>query len=812
MILISLRLENIRSYINETINFPEGSVLLSGDIGSGKSTILLAIEFALFGIMRAELSGSSLLRHGCSKGNVELKFKIDGSEYIIKRTLKKTKDSVGQESGYLISNEKKFEGTPIELKAKILQILGYPEDMITSGRSLIYRFTVYTAQEQMKQILFEDKETRLNTLRKAFGIDKYKTIRENSVLLIRELKRRNSEYLGRLGNFDEQSKLLSEKRCLHNSLLESLMALTSEIEAIKEEVKAEKKKLESCEANLLAYAETKKNIEVKEALADSNETQLKNLVKKIEELDTARLEKRLSEYPHEIEVMPETELQEELEELEKRQAVTIRERSSTTERLRSIDSRIIQLKEAIEKASKKSEEAILLKSRITLEEEKLASKKQYEDMVEEMTAKDKKVHALLERLEEKILQREQSIDFFKANDNCPKCRQKIGEQHRHDLTQEENKELEALSQQQHELRSKQELIDSNIKKLKKNIDSMEKIEQEYRSNKLLIARLESNFDELEKNQAEFSRLTEEKKELCQRSFIDNSEDISKIKKRLSGIRDNNMKAREKKNLLEMIETEKRNLLRLKQEKLKLEDSITLINFELGGLRKSLEGFEEANENFLKQKNALEMVKEKQKKQEIMAASISSEARSLNANILELEKSLADLEKIRTKQEELSKLTEWVDSFFVKLMMTMEKHVMISIHRQFSSILKEWFSLLIDDLEIMLDDEFSVRIVQNGYETDIESLSGGEKTSVALAYRLALNKVINDMIQDIKTKDMIILDEPTDGFSSEQLDKVRDILNELGMKQTIIVSHESKMESYVENVIRIIKTDNVSKIG
>ncbi|MCM2326154.1 MAG: AAA family ATPase, partial [Candidatus Woesearchaeota archaeon] len=406
MILVSLRLENIRSYINETISFPQGSVLLSGDIGSGKSTILLAIEFALFGIMRAELSGSSLLRHGCSKGNVELKFKIDDQEYIIKRTLKKTKDSVGQESGFLISNEKKFEGTPIELKAKILQILGYPEDMITSGKSLIYRFTVYTAQEQMKQILFEDKETRLNTLRKAFGIDKYKTIRENSVLLIRELKRKNSEYLGRLGDFNEQSKALSEKRCLHNSLLESLVTLASEIEAIKEEVKSEKKKLESCEAGLQAYAETKKNIEVKEALWNSNEAQLKGIIKKIEEHDITKLEKRLLDYPHEIEVMPEKELQEELEELENRQAVTIRERSSTTERLRSIGLRIIQLKEAIERASKKSEEAILLKSRLTLEEEKLSSKKQYEEMIEDLIIKDKKAHALLERLEEKISQRE----------------------------------------------------------------------------------------------------------------------------------------------------------------------------------------------------------------------------------------------------------------------------------------------------------------------------------------------------------------------------------------------------------------------
>ena len=70
MLIRSVRLENIRSYTNETVEFPEGSTLLSGDIGSGKSTILLAIEFALFGLKKG--SGNSLLRHGKKEGSVEL--------------------------------------------------------------------------------------------------------------------------------------------------------------------------------------------------------------------------------------------------------------------------------------------------------------------------------------------------------------------------------------------------------------------------------------------------------------------------------------------------------------------------------------------------------------------------------------------------------------------------------------------------------------------------------------------------------------------------------------------------------------------
>ena len=92
-----------------------------------------------------------------------------------------------------------------------------------------------------------------------------------------------------------------------------------------------------------------------------------------------------------------------------------------------------------------------------------------------------------------------------------------------------------------------------------------------------------------------------------------------------------------------------------------------------------------------------------------------------------------------------------------------------------------------------------------------NLSGGEKTSISLAYRLALNKVINDCIENIKTKDLLILDEPTDGFSSEQLDTLRDVLDIIKISQIIIVSHEPKIESYVNYVMRVQKIDHKSTI-
>ena len=70
------------------------------------------------------------------------------------------------------TNGRKKEDTPVELKAVILDLLGYPKELVTKSKDLIYRYTVYTPQEDMKQIIVDEEEGRIDTIRSVFGIDK----------------------------------------------------------------------------------------------------------------------------------------------------------------------------------------------------------------------------------------------------------------------------------------------------------------------------------------------------------------------------------------------------------------------------------------------------------------------------------------------------------------------------------------------------------------------------------------------------------------------------------------------------------------
>ncbi|MBU3941369.1 MAG: SMC family ATPase [Nanoarchaeota archaeon] len=261
MIIKYVKLENIRSYTKQTIEFPEGPVLLSGDIGSGKSTILLAIEFALFGIMRS-LSGSSLLRNGKTKGSVELNFCLDSKDITIKRALKRQGNDVRQDSGFIIIGGKKTEGTAVELKSKILDLLGYPKELVTKTKSLIYRYTVYTPQEEMKQILLDEKDYRLDTLRRVFQIDKYKRIRENTQIIIREIREKTKEFGGMIFDLEEKKKQKKERENELKNVITKADELKPKIKAAESVVKEKKEGRVQLEEDINELNELRKKEEV----------------------------------------------------------------------------------------------------------------------------------------------------------------------------------------------------------------------------------------------------------------------------------------------------------------------------------------------------------------------------------------------------------------------------------------------------------------------------------------------------------------------------------------------------------------------
>ncbi|MXY60765.1 MAG: hypothetical protein F4Y82_01435 [Cenarchaeum sp. SB0665_bin_23] len=68
------------------------------------------------------------------------------------------------------------------------------------------------------------------------------------------------------------------------------------------------------------------------------------------------------------------------------------------------------------------------------------------------------------------------------------------------------------------------------------------------------------------------------------------------------------------------------------------------------------------------------------------------------------------------------------------------------------------------------------------------------------------------IRSVEGMDISILDEPTEGFSRQQMHAFKDVLHELKVSQCIIVSHENEMEGMVHNIHQVAKQNGLTMIG
>ncbi|MBD3168203.1 MAG: AAA family ATPase, partial [candidate division Zixibacteria bacterium] len=91
MIIRSLKLHNYRRFVNCIIEFPEGIVGLVGNNGAGKSTVIEAIAWVLYGTEAARSGKDEIRRTGAPSGEecfVEMDFEIDNESYRIFRNIR----------------------------------------------------------------------------------------------------------------------------------------------------------------------------------------------------------------------------------------------------------------------------------------------------------------------------------------------------------------------------------------------------------------------------------------------------------------------------------------------------------------------------------------------------------------------------------------------------------------------------------------------------------------------------------------------------------------------------------------------------
>jgi len=681
MIIKKLKLENIRSYEKAELDFSKGSTLLAGDIGAGKTTILLAIEFALFGLQPGQ-RGASLLRNGENEGKVILEIEVDNKSVVIERGLKASSKGISQSDSSIMIDNNREELSTTELKNRVIKILNYPKEFVKKT-NILYRFTVYTPQEEMKQIILEASELRLDTLRHIFGIDKYKRIKENSQIVTLKLREIIRNYEGQLFKLEEDKV----RKDMKKGDVERLKINLRKEELIFESKKEMRKKLET------EIAELEKNIKEKEKYEREADKIKVMIIGKNELINSLNREK-----------------------------ITIDKEIQELSKVKFSES---QLKD-------------LEKNKQYLEEEKQEANKKYMEISASIS--------VIRNKDQEIKKQREQISCLRV---CPTCLQDVKEDYKVYVLNTFDDNLIALNKKKEEIEIEKKKQEKLLDELNEKISQLDK---QIRDLNMVSLRLKS----LEEKQERIKNTDKE--------ILLTSKDV------------------------EMLSSQIKILLEASSEFKKYELLYEQRNRELK------QGFQE------------------EKNSEILIAEIKKEVQFTLGLIQEIEKEIEAKEKLKEKLNYIKDIENWMSTDFIELINFTEKNIMLKLIDEFSKLFNEWFNILVpENFATRLDETFTPIIEQNGYQLDYEYMSGGERTAVALAYRLALNQIINSLHSKIKTKEVIILDEPTDGFSEQQLDKMRSVFEQLKAEQLIIVSHEVKMEDFVENIINFKKENGLSVI-
>lgn len=854
MLIRKITLNNIRSYKEDTIiEIPEGTILFQGDIGCGKSTILSAIEFALFGL--GDIDGNNLLRSGEKKGSVLLAFQVNNKEYQIFRSLIRHNKKVTQEAGYIVDENVRITYSVSEMKSKILKIININERAQTRTTSVIYRFAIFTPQEMMKQILSELPETRLEILRRAFNIEEYSTARKNAEIFLGWIN-------GEIRVSSEISKGLYEKEALLQGLKQRVGLLTIEVEKGRTEISELDKKIKELDAEIeslkpgqvlvlqlqVSIPDLNKTIERNQKALEKEQERLDLLKADLDSINTNEnivgqlkpvYEDYISKKDRLKQLDPSIKL---FDILEKEKTRSEQHIENERKNLESEINRLTEERKAELENIAREEKSI--KGLNTFEKEEVNLKESISHLITLREESDKILSLISENraellaLDEHMSKKQQEIESMiriGEGARCPTCRQKLSLEHISKVNAEYHQEKLGIEEHVRYLNHTLMNYEHKLKENKSLIEELESKDEHLKKLQRILGMLTEKKDSIENAkkslQIKFSRIAENQQNLRKEAYsLEERRKLSQILRDMSGLAAEKELCGQLEQIVSKYEFEKiehRYLEKLHEIKRKskiekeIKDNSKLIDslqVEISSNRQKLHEKQilfEKNKNAVKDLEILEGTVENSKnKMSEMRQSISgkcSELRLLESNLREVENEVHVKKERYLNKQIFQQTNNWLEQHFIPAVQDIERHVLQSINEEFNQLFQRWFSILMEtaDISVEADSNFTPIISQSGYSLSVNSLSGGEKTSVALAYRLALNT----MLKKIAGMDnaLLILDEPTDGFGKEQLFRLRQVLNELNSAQIIMVSHERELESFADKIYRVTKDGNQSRI-
>ena len=686
--ITSIELVDFLSHSDTKLKFEDGVTIFVGDNGAGKSSIIDAITFSLFG-QHTRKSNKGLIRRGTNQGYAKIEFSIKDKKYETVRKID-TKGSLSAIFSETTNNNR------VEIAAGERKQFG--ESMTEQVEKTIgmnfekLKIASIVQQGELNSIINAKPREFKELLNAIIGIDKLDIASDTMQKVTKEFREKIRTDLG--GHDDTDIEFLTKdfEKCQYDI----------------KEAEPEKNQLES----------QKKSVH----------RELEELLKK-EETDTPKRDK--------------------INQLE----------SQKKELLRYVKETIQGIQQEIQENERKIDDC-----KNCFEELKL--KTGFEGKLEKVEEEDKEVIKKIQEITTQIVslkEKEKLAEKLQLKDNkCPVCDSNV-------------EKLNPFFQEEH--------IKEEIIKLKQDADLKEK-------ERIMYSQERDRFV------GELQKIRDAEATLRAHSI--------KTKEELVAIQNNTESKKEKLSL-----ADNENLEQISQ----VDDHTKLIFDNILKLELETKGFDEGEFKKLKERIVEKRSNQSQIDQRMGGVLEKIEKAKKQSQVIE--KSIVELEKVKKYMLRLDKIQSNVFSRDGSVAISLRSWALNSISIKAS----EYLSILNTKIQrIALSEKaknVSIACHSKTEVLELESLSGGEKVSVALALRLGMASLLG-----ASNLNLMILDEPTTHLDTERKKSLVDVLSQLSRikksqlpMQFLIITHDAEIfeNSNVEQIYKFESREEGSKV-
>ncbi len=774
--ITQVKLKNWKSHRNTDLHFGDGTNVLIGTMGAGKSAVLDAITYALFGTLPAvqtrRIKLENLITNRpdvMNRAEVEVGFLTpNGDEFTVKRVIELGKGTVLSElrkaTGELIESP---SATRVSENIRSLLKLDYD----------LFERAIYAEQNRLDYFLTLPRGKRMENIDELLGINKLELARKEIGSLTNRVRDRTEERKKTINQLGQDASLALLPT--HEQEMKDIELSRQESQRRLQQIQPE---LEATSSQLQQFRKTEQELAQLESSSRELDGAINALNRQIEQIKE-RLGAAVAFAPEELKRRV-TDFEQACRKTDARTTELNSNLTTSSSRVRELETKIWMIHERLERLTSE----IKRKHKLSEELGKLRSQELVK-LIEELQLKSRSAGDELAASHARAQDFQQIIDeLAAAGSTCPVCESPLEESKKQQLLEERKEQLKAKIKRAAEL-------DAHVKELNKNLN--EKLELQRKAQ--LLAK---ETEELPAIEAERSQLSQQTQSL-ERELLNVQTATRKLKIEVE------MARKEAETLREQFNATKQSLqLRLDLNHLEIDHAQKFnerlrVQHELDQFKRTYDAgrvkeFERKYEELIRAHERLQT--ELVGKEQLIA-----EKRRLIENIREKRETILRCEiEVKHLEDAVRGLTT-IQAALARTQVAMRREFIDGVNEAMSELWESIYpygdltgiKLAVEGGERGSDYVLQLRD-RSGNWTPVEGIaSGGERTDACLALRIAFAIVLAPSLS------WIVLDEPTHNLDEEGIQELAKVLRERLpeiAQQIIIITHEQRLEEAVSGYL------------